>query len=86
MEMSIEFGSRKILNAHPDLEEQLIVEIFLLSLNQVLLSDISDVYSLQELDITQANLKKVYNLEMSLEDIESCTVGNLVLIILDQQK
>ncbi len=86
MELSIEFGSREILNAHPDLEEQLIVEIFLLSLNQVLLTDISDVYNLQELDITQANLKKVFNLDMTLEEIETCTVGNLVLMILDKQK
>ena len=51
MEMSIEFGSREILNAHLDLEEKLIVEIFQLSMNQVILTDISDVYSLQDLDI-----------------------------------
>ena len=83
MELSIEFGSREILNAHLDLEEKLIVEIFQLSLNQVLLTDISDVYSLQELDIIQENIKTVFNLEISQEELEKLTVGQLVLKILN---
>ena len=83
MEMSIEFGSREILNAHLDLEEKLIVEIFQLSLNQVLITDISDVYSLQELDIIQENIKTVFNLEISQEELEKLTVGQLVLKILN---
>ena len=83
MEMSIEFGSREILNAHLDLEEKLIVEIFQLSLNQVLLTVISDVYSLQELDIIQENIKTVFNLEISQEELEKLTVGQLVLKILN---
>ena len=77
MELSIEFGSREILNAHLDLEEKLIVEIFQLSLNQVLLTDISDVYSLQEY------IKTVFNLEISQEELEKLTVGQLVLKILN---
>ncbi len=81
MEMSIEFGSREILNAHLDLEEKLIVEIFQLSLNQVLLTDISDVYSLQDLDTIQENLKTVFNLEVSQDELEKLTVGQLVLKI-----
>ena len=79
MEMSIEFGSREILNTHLDLEEKLIVEIFQLSMNQVLLTDISDVYSLQDLDIIQENLKTVFNLEISQDELEKLTVGQLVL-------
>lgn len=81
MEMSIEFGSREILNAHLDLEEKLIVEIFQLSMNQVILTDISDVYSLQDLDVIQENIKTVFNLDISQEKLEKLTVGQLVLII-----
>ena len=81
MEMSIEFGSREILNAHLDLEEKLIVEIFQLSLNQVILTDISDVYSLQDLDVIQENLKSVFNLEVSQEELDKLTVRQLVLKI-----
>ena len=85
MELSIEFGSRELLNAHLDLEEKLIVEIFQLSLNQVLLTDISDVNSLQDLDTIQENIKTVFNLEISQEELEKLTVGQLVLIIVNDR-
>jgi hypothetical protein len=81
MGMSIEFGSREILNAHLELEEKLIVEIFQLSMNQVILTDISDVYSLQDLDIIQENLKTVFNLEVSQDELDKLTVGQLALKI-----
>ena len=69
------------MNAHLDLEEKLIVEIFQLSMNQVLLTDISDVYSLQDLDVIQENIKTVFNLEVSQDELEKLTVSQLVLKI-----
>jgi len=81
MKLSIEFGSREILNTHLELEEKLIVEIFQLSMNQVILTDISDVYSLQDLDIIQENLKTVFNLEVSQDELDKLSVGQLVLKI-----
>jgi hypothetical protein len=81
MEFSIEFGSRDILDAHPDLEEKIITEIFNLSLNQVLLTDLSDLHHLQDLNVLQQNLKNVFNLELSIEVIEELNMGQLVTII-----
>ena len=81
MKTVIRFGSREILNAHLDLEEKLIVEIFQLSMNQVILTDISDVYSLQDLDVIQENIKTVFNLEVSQDELEKLTVSQLVLKI-----
>lgn len=78
MEISIEFGSRKILNAHLDLEEKIIQEIFILNLHQVYLTDISDIYQLQDIEIIQEKLILVFNLTISLDELQNLTMGQLV--------
>ena len=81
MNFSIEFASRKILNENLDLEKKIIIEIFKLDLNQVMLTDLSDIYNLQETDLIQLNLKKVFNMKISIEEIEKLNLSQLIQLI-----
>jgi hypothetical protein len=82
MEFTVNFGSRDILNRYPELEIKIIEDICELGLDDViLLTDISDLYDLQDTDIIQANIKKVFGLDFTCEETEKLTAGSLILAI-----
>ena len=79
MEFTVNFGSRDILNSYPELEIKIIEDICELGLDDViLLTDISDLYHLQETEIIQTNIKKVFGLEFTFEETEKLTAGSII--------
>ena len=86
MNLSIQFASRILLNKNQQLEEKIITEIFELSMHQVILTDFSDVFSLQELVVTQKNLIAKFELFIPLEILEKMTMKDLVENILQKNE
>ena len=86
MNLSIQFASRIVLNKNQQLEEKIITEIFELSMHQVILTDFSDVFSLQELVVTQKNLIAKFELFIPLEILEKMTMKDLVENILQKNE
>lgn len=86
MNLSIQFASRDVLNQNQELEEKIIIEIFELSLYQVILTDFSDVFSLQDLVVTQKNLIAKFELFIQIEILEKMTMKDLVENILQKNE
>ncbi len=86
MNLSIQFASRNVLNKNQQLEEKIITEIFELSMHHVILTDFSDVFSLQDLVVTQKNLIAKFELFIQIEILEKMTMKDLVENILQKNE